>query len=707
MALDRGDEGLAEAWQATSLEGAVIRLPGCLAEQGLGDAVTLETPWTASFFDKKWFSDARYAPYREPGKVKVPYFLQPETYFAGAAWYQREIELPGAPAGTEWTLFLERSHWETRVWLDDVELGADRSLSAPHVYRLPADCAAGEHRLTLRVDNTRLLVDLGENSHSISDHTQGNWNGLIGRLELRAAPVCRVVALDPFPDALAGTVRVRGEVQGEARNVALRVRAQDEARVWAAARAPVEAGGRFAATLELGPEAPRWDEFSPALLELEAVPEGESGAVAGSAAMRRTFGLRTIVRDGRQLRLNGRPVFLRGTLDCAIFPETGYPPMTEAPWRRVLETIRAHGLNHVRFHSWCPPEAAFAVADELGIYFQIEVASWPMWSTKLGEGRSVDAWIEAETGRILATYGHHPSFLFLAAGNEPDGQGHEDWLGAWVERWRERDGRRLYTTAAGWPMRPESDFHVEWHARIQHWGAGLDSPINAAPPRSDFDFAEIIGATDAPYVSHEIGQWCAFPDLAETARYTGYLKARNFEIFADRLEDLGLRHLAPAFLHASGRLQALCYKADIEAALRTPAMAGFQLLGLQDFPGQGTALVGVLNAFWESKGYIEAEEFRAFAGPTVPLARLPKHVFTADETLTVPIEVAHWGAREARAVEAAWQLRSNEGAVLAQGTLASRDLPVGGPTPLGKISCPLGDLPAPTALRLEVELPAL
>ena len=94
---------------------------------------------------------------------------------------------------------------------------------------------------------------------------------------------------------------------------------------------------------------------------------------------------------------------------------------------------------------------------------------------------------------------------------------------------------------------------------------------------------------------------------------------------------------------ASGKLQVLCYKADIEAALRTPGFGGFEILQLHDFPGQGTALVGILNPFFESKGYVTPEEFRMFCNTTVPLARMKKMIYRNGETFEAMVEVTHFG----------------------------------------------------------------
>jgi hypothetical protein len=705
FSLDRENHGIARRWFSRELPER-IELPGSLAVQGVGDRVGLDTPWTGGIFDKSFFTAPEYAAYREPDNFKVPFWLQPETYYAGVAWYQREIEIPADWAGRRLIIELERPHWITRLWLDGRELGEQDALSTPHRYELGTGVTPGRHRLTLRVDNSRLAVNIGDNSHSISDHTQGNWNGVVGALSLSATDTVWIDRLDVYPDVTDRTVTVRGRLGSAVPAGALAPQPLDgitiELRV--GQRPPVSivsgAGGAFAARYELGADAPLWDEFSPALHTLTAT-------LASGGTREVTFGLREIKTDGRRLLINGRPLFVRATLECAIFPKTGHPPTNVASWRRILSVARAHGLNTLRFHSWCPPKAAFVAADEAGFYFQVEVATWPNWTTTLGDDQPVDAWVEAETGRIRRAYGNHACFVFLAAGNEPEGPRHAAWLSEWVTRRRAEDPRRLYVATAGWPNLPENDFHVDWHPRVQHWGAGLKSRINALPPETLTDYRDYIASFPQPLVSHEIGQWCVYPDLAEIAKYTGHLKPRNFEIFRDRLRASGLEALAPAFLHASGKLQALCYKEDIEASLRTPEMAGFHLLDLHDFPGQGTALVGVLNPFWEEKGYITAAQYHRFCSPTVPLARLARRVFTTDDTLVADLEVAHWGAAQLAACSATWRvLTSADGRVLASGQTPPRIVSIGGPASLGRVEIALAPFAAfaPAQLRLEVSM---
>jgi hypothetical protein len=339
----------------------------------------------------------------------------------------------------------------------------------------------------------------------------------------------------------------------------------------------------------------------------------------------------------------------------------------------------------------------------LGFYLQVECASWANTTTALGKGLPIDRWLYEETDRILQAYGNHPSFLLMPYGNEPAGDDRR-YLGEWVEHYKRLDPRRLFTSAAGWPQIPQNQFHVSPDPRIQGWGAGLTSRINARPPETQTDYRAYIQARSVPVISHEIGQWCVYPNFDEMPKYTGYLKPRNFEIFRETLAAHHMSDQARDFLLASGKLQTLCYKEDIESALRTPGMGGFQLLDLHDFPGQGTALVGVLDPFWEPKGYVTAEEFRRFAGSTVPLARLSKRVWTTDETLQADIEVAHFGRAPLPRCVTDWQLVSAAGKVLAEGKLPARDIPVDNGVKLGTIQIPLAKLPAPAKCRLVVGL---
>ncbi len=719
LRLDPNDEGRRGRWFAETIDAAELQLPGSLQAQGHGNPVALDTPWTGGIADRSWFTEPQYEPYRQPDNIKIPFWLQPERHYIGAAWYQRTFEVPETWQGKRIVLFLERCHWASSVWVDEQEIGSQESLSTPHVYDLPRGLAPGTHRLTLCIDN-RLQVGVGVNAHSVTDHTQSNWNGIIGRIELRQTDLIWIDDVQVYPDIERRTAQVHlklGNLTGEPAEGKLSLRAESlEASTTDAPgenRIPlrIEAGASTNITVQyaLGASSMTWDEFRPALYRLHVALQAETDAATCADASATTFGMREVTTSGTQLTINGRPIFLRGTLECCIFPLTGYPPTDVASWKRILERCRLHGLNHLRFHSWCPPEAAFVAADELGFYFQVECAAWANQGSSIGDGAPIDRFIQDEQQRILRAYGNHPSFLMLAYGNEPAGRNQNRFLGELVDHWKQTDPRRVYTGAAGWPVIPQNQYHNVPAPRIQAWGAGLRSRINARPPETMTDYRDFVQQHDVPVVSHEIGQWCVYPNLDEIPKYTGVLKPKNFEIFRDFLAAHHMADQAHDFLMASGRLQALCYKEEIESALRTPGFGGFQLLDLHDFPGQGTALVGILDPFWDSKPYVSPDEFRRFCNQTVPLARLEKRVWTTAEDLIAAIEVAHFGPSDLSEAVVYWRLEEpfdagqrQAGKTLAGGQLSPKSLPTGQLTAVGDIQADLRNVAAPARLSLVV-----
>lgn len=704
--MDPGDRGESGRWFDTDLD-ETVRLPGSMAENGKGYDIDLETRWTGGIRNPEWYLDPDYAPYHDTGNIRFPYWLQPVKKYTGAAWYRKSFELSEDWAGKQVFLELERPHWESTVWVNGRKAGMKNSLATPHVFNVTEYVKQGTNILAIRIDNRVKDIDVGENSHSITDHTQSNWNGIAGTLEITGRGRVCFTRIDVFPDVATGTASISASILNAS---------QDSVRT----KIPVTAGllgsGRnserkvfryvappgesvFSMKYDLGEDALTWDEFNPHVYQM--IIRLQSGYGTDQRSV--DFGLRDFKAEGTRLTINGRPVFLRGTLECAIFPKTGYPPTDVESWSEIFDVVRAHGLNHVRFHSWCPPEAAFTAADRAGVYLQVECSSWANQSTQLGSGLPVDNYIWEESRRIIRAYGNHPSFVLMAYGNEPGGPDYTSFLTEFVNYWKNNDPRRVYTGAAGWPVIAANQYHLVPGPRIQRWGEELGSIINALPPSTGFDWRDRLPGDGKPVVSHEIGQWCVYPDFGEIEKYTGVLKAKNFELFRESLEAHHMGHLADSFLMASGRLQALCYKADIEAALRTPGFAGFQLLDLHDFPGQGTALVGVLNPFWEEKGYITAEDYSRFCNSVVPLARFRKLVFTEGEVVEASIEVAHFGPEEVMRTDPSWEL-TRDGDVVAEGNLGMQEIPRGNCIPLGEVVYPLEEENDPRMLTLEVRV---
>ncbi|MDP4292569.1 MAG: glycoside hydrolase family 2 TIM barrel-domain containing protein, partial [Bacteroidota bacterium] len=635
------------------------------------------------------------------GNLKFPFFLTPEKYYVGAAWYQKEVTIPDNWKGKRIVLFLERAHWETTVWIDGKKTGMQNSLCTPHQYDL-AGITPGRHIITIRVDNRIKEINPGKDSHSLSDQTQGNWNGIVGRMQLIATPQTYFDDIRLYPNLAAKSVRVQIRLKNDAGKIGsgtIRLMAKLLDNKSNQTLKPVTVSYNISnsdtlleTSYPMGDKFERWDEFNPVCYQLNAtLTTGNTETEVRDVI----YGMREFKANGTHFEINGKTTFLRGTVENCDFPLTGYPPEDEASWDRVFKICKAYGLNHMRFHSYCPPEAAFIAADKAGLYLHVEGPSWCNHGTGLGSGRPIDQYLMDETERILKEYGNHPSFCMMAYGNEPGGN-YVPYLNNWITHFKQRDPRHLYTGAAiggGWKIIPNSEYMVRAKPRGLPWNK---------PPQTMFDFADKLEDLKVPYVSHEVGQYCAFPDFSEIREYTGPLKAKNFELFQEDLKDQGMEAQGHDFMMASGKLQALCYKAEIEAALRTPGFAGFELLSLNDYSGQGTALVGMLNVFWKEKGYLTAPEFRQYCNRIVPLARIPKFVYTNEETFTSAVEIANFSGSVLNGVKPSWKITDSKGTIFGKGDFNVSNIPLGNCISLGTITQKLSGIHNAEKLTVEV-----
>jgi hypothetical protein len=711
FAIDRENAGITQKWYEQTLDDQ-IRLPGSMIENRKGDPVTAQTKWTGSLYDSTYYYSPAMEKYRRPGNVKFPFFLTPDFHYTGAAWYQTTVVIPENREGYAIQLFLERPHIETTVWIDSKQAGEEQySLCVPHIYDLTAFVQAGkQHTITIRVDNTvKPKYNPGIDSHSITDQTQGNWNGIVGKINLTvsASPV-RLEAIQVYPDIHAKTARVvisldnktAKSIPGKITLSAKSFNSDRQHRVPEMSSDIVlnEGANTLEMLLNIGEGMLAWDEFEPALYQLTATLETHHATPRQATITKEIqFGMREFKIEGKWFYINGRKTLLRGTVENCDFPLTGYAPMDVAAWKKVFKACRDHGLNHVRFHSFCPPEAAFIAADLAGIYLQPEGPSWTNHGVALGRGMAIDTFLLQETQAMNKAYGNYPSFCMLACGNEPAGNW-VPWVSNFVEYWEKTDSRKVYTGASvggSWAWQPRSQYHVKAGARGLSWN-GLPETLS--------DYRSRIDSVKQPYVSHETGQWCVFPNFAEISKYTGVYKARNFEIFREMLAENDMSDLAHNFLMASGKLQALCYKHEIEKTLRTPGYAGFQLLALNDYSGQGTALVGVLDVFFEEKPYMNAAQFRRFCNETVPLTRMEKFVFKNNEPFKAQVEIAHFGPTPLYQAQVEWKITGEQGLIIDRGVFAPVNIPIGNCFEIGNITTSTAQIVQASQLNLEVSI---
>ena len=659
-------------------------------------------------------------------------------YWKGPAWYQRRVTIPEVWDGKRITLFLERSK-HTRVWVDETFCGWEDTLSAPQIFDVTSAMTSGEHTITVLVDNAR-LPPVGP-SHAVDERTQTNWNGIIGKMELCATTPVWLEDIQVYPNAKERKARVRvvvGNITGKVASGQITVGCKSynvtKPSIFKMQSIKVKAGERenvVEFTYKLGEDVPLWDEFNPAMLKLTLKIEMKASEQEYADERSVSFGMRDFTRKRNRLTINGRPVFLRGKNDCCFFPLTGYPPMDKSGWIHVLSIAKSYGINHYRFHSWCPPEAAFEAADELGVYFQAEIpnkrSGFRVSENKEAAIHNIDRldvestlrkkslyeYAKREGELIFKAFGNHPSFVMFTLGNE---LGRNQGMFEMVAHFKDIDPRHLYAQGTN---------NVHWNPSLAEgddfWITGktsttlplrgsfstLDFPdphIEHRSPSTMFDFSESISGIGIPLVGHETGQFQVYPDYREIPKYTGVLRARNLEAFRERLKEAGMLDQAHDFMRASGALSAICYREDIETALRTPDLGGFQLLDLQDFPGQGTALVGMLNVFMESKDLITPVAWRKFCCETVPLLRMKKYTWTTDETFMGRVQVAHYGPSDLPDVQVTWTVASSYGQKLAADAFDPVTIEQGKVFEVDMFSLSLGDIVAPQKLKITLSI---
>ena len=415
--------------------------------------------------------------------------------------------------------------------------------------------------------------------------------------------------------------------------------------------------------------------------------------------------------EGQQFFANGHPIYLRGRHDACVWPLTGHVAMDVDSWRHYFKVCEEYGLNHVRFHSWCPPEAAFVAADEYGIYLQPEL---PFWGDFNPKDTVLMDFLMAEGEAIMREYAHHPSFRMFALGNEL--RGSIPKMTEFIEHFRAMAPDKIYTLSSNYYLgyqgvKPGMDFFVTCRVGGEGWGnygthtrgsfsfadAADGGMINHFYPNTRMNFEEGCSLTDVPIISHETAQFQTYPNYDEIAKYTGALYPYNMEIFRDRLEKAGMADQAKAFHQASGQWSLRLYKQDIEMDLRTPNMAGFQLLDLQDYPGQGSAYVGILDAFLDTKGMCTAEEWRGFCAPVVPLLIADKFCYTNEEVLHADIQIANYGEESLKGKTVTWSFGEKSGAIV----VATDEF---GLIDAGVLDIPLADYQQATQLELTLQV---
>lgn len=689
-------------------------------------------------------------------------YLTEEYLYEGYAWYTQELEFTedviNNIANKKIVLFMERTR-KSSVWIDDQYVGEHLSFCAPHRYDLTPYISKSKHRLTIMISNVDYPTTGG---HMTSPDTQTNWNGILGEISLNIFDTIQIqkVQLYPSIDKKAVKAVIKLDNFSNIKEVTLKllVNLSEKSREdnsqeyklkteWAK-KELAKGINEVEVTYEMKEPLMLWDEYYRNLYDfditvLEQKQEYDHKKV--------TFGFRDFKTNKRDFEINGKKTFLRGKHDGMIFPLTGYAPMDKEEWLRAFGIAKEYGINHYRFHTCCPPKAAFEAADEMGMYLQPEI---PFWGTILSEGdegydSTMQKFLLKEGDSILQEFGNHPSFVMMSMGNELWGD--KKTIREMVEHYKKQDNRHLYTQGSNnfqfYPTyEPADDFfsgvRFSKERLIRGSYAMCDAPqghIQTMEPNTIHNYDDMIQPKeraealsengkkmieiqygtgvklveasdegemipDIPVVSHEIGQYETFPNFKEIEKYKGVLKARNFEVFRERLEEKGMLEQAEDFFMASGKLAAQCYKMELETAFRSKELSGFQILDLQDFSGQGTALVGMLDAFMDNKGIISAKDWRSFCSDAVLLLEMPRFVFEAGYEIESKIKLSYYRPEPLGEKQLRFQLLEEDAHVIYEEVTQITEKMILGLNELKSIKIKIPEVNQPKKLVIQLEI---
>ncbi len=700
-----------EMFLTAGFEETVI-LPGCLHAQGIGNDVTPETKWYLGGLSTLWHNHPMYEQFRQPGNVRIFDFLQPAKHYVGAAWYKRTFNIPHPVEHKEFFLYLERVHWESTLYINGRKAGVNRGLGTAHEYNITSFIEEGENEIAIRIDNSA-IVDVGRIPHSVSEQTMAAWNGIIGEMKIDVKEKIWIDEVQVFPDVDRGVAVVKltvGSRLNEQESVKIKLGAElyntkhTYKEKSTSKNVAVTPHGLTTFTIEypFSGEMQCWDEFSPALYRLDISLESSRAGDQYSTS----FAFRKPELNGRRFMLNGKTISIRGNLNCGEFPVDGLPSMDVAWWKKIFYLHKSWGHNMVRFHSWCPPKAAFIAADEVGIYLQPEASEWGVILSPEQE-----QFIVEETDRMIRQYGNHASWLFFAMGNEL--RADTAIMIRFIEKAKQDSRRFVSGKINGRPVLDSFDFAVSHSVnkkRVRHHMGWPPKPetnlLFHMQPNTAYDYNDAIREFPKPFLSHEIGQYCVFPDYEhEIPKYTGSLYPGVLDIQKTLMAERGMTKLAPQFTEATGKWQVELLKAEYEAVLRTKDIAGFHSLSLQDFPGQGHAPVGVFDAFWDVKKHVTRSEFTRFCNETVLLARIPSLILQQKDTFQATVELYNFAEKPILQKQVVYQITDESGKVIHQGKFNKMNYPTReNNMHIGTVSLNLSKLHSPTKYTFTLQM---
>ncbi len=420
--------------------GERISLPGSVLKNGKGSVVPLDTKRVGLLNDSSYFYDSFMSESHQRGEIKLASLPEPEINYVGSVWYWKSFFIPKEWKKSRIIFFLGRPHIKTTVYVNGKEIGHSIISSLPHQCDVtPYLTFGGINQIAIKVDNEIRNLALSTSSHFVSSVLQNEWNGVGGEIELqaRAKQTVMNVKIGKY-DEQKHSLQVF--LQGDnGFDKGLKFLLEDSpVKVLGVEDRPAQEG-LMTREYHLLCFLDRWDDSHPNTYELSMVVKRDTLCAV--------FGIRDISVKGGQYYINGHSVSFHGAVVDRDLSLTASLSTNVDFWFDLFRHYKEFGVNAIRFHGLCPPEAAFTAADCLGFYLEMESTSLLSQtgssSLKIQENLN----IVKETKRIVDIYGNHPSLVMIIAPKGVHGKSLKD-DDDWIKEMDQYDPRRIYCEVA-------------------------------------------------------------------------------------------------------------------------------------------------------------------------------------------------------------------------------------------------------------------
>ena len=360
--------------------------------------------------------------------------------YEGTVWYRRTFEFPQSSTMGEgegrFLLYFGAVNYEAMVFLNGKELGKHVGGFTPFCYDVTDVLRSGQNSLVVKVDNKR-------HRDNVPTRVFDWWN--YGGLTRDVLLVCvRNTYIEDYSLRLAEK-GINFSVSLNKPEAGLRVTLTiPELKV----KKTVETDAQGKASLPLTKTNPQlWSPDNPKLYDIVITLEEDQEQKANSqpSALKDQIGFRTIETRGREILLNGKPIFLRG---ICVHDESAYTNRrltTKAEADTLIAWAKAAGCNFLRLAHYPHNEITIREAERQGMLLWEEIPVY--WSIAWENPQTLDNARRQLTDMIHRDHNRCATIIWSIANETPHAEARDRFLSTLAREARSQDSTRLISMA--------------------------------------------------------------------------------------------------------------------------------------------------------------------------------------------------------------------------------------------------------------------